>query len=100
MSRWQKAAFGILAPLLVSLVVFWAILSTATGEGPSVGGRGTVLALVLFPTGLLASGLLNIWVLFVPIRRPASAFILGAAVPAIMLFLAYSYLWRTGPFTH
>jgi hypothetical protein len=95
-----KALFGALAPLLVSLLGFWAVLGTATGAGPSVGGRGTVLALILFPVMFVVSAFLNLWVIFVPLSRRASAFALGAIVPGVMLVLAYSYLWGTWPLTH
>ena len=98
LSRREKAAYGILVPLLVALVGFWAVLSTATGEGPSIGGRGMVLALVLFPVAFVASGLLNVWVLFVPLNRRMAAFVLGAVVPGLLLVCAYLYLWRLWPF--
>lgn len=100
LSRSKKAVYGILAPLIVSVVGLWLILVTAHGEGPSVGGRGMVLVLVLFPSGLVAAGLLNTWVLFVSLRNRLSAFLLGTVVPAIGLVLAYAYLWRIGPFQH
>lgn len=98
LSKGKKALYGILAPLIVFVVGFWVILSTATGEGPSVGGRGMVLALVLFPAALVAAGLLNTWVLFLSLRKRLSAFVLGTVVPVIGLVLAYAYLWRIGPF--
>lgn len=41
-----------LLPLIFLVVAFLAVLGTANGEGPSVGGRGMVLALVLFPIAL------------------------------------------------
>jgi hypothetical protein len=98
LSRGKKALYGILAPLVVGIAGLWLILVTTTGEGPSVGGRGTVLALVLFPAGLVAACLLNAWVLFASLRNRLSAFLLGSAVPAIGLDLAYAYLWQVGPF--
>ena len=99
LSKGGKALFGILAPLPFFALGFWMILSTSVGEGPSVGGRGTVLALIGFPAILLATTLLNVWVLFVPLTRRLSAFLLGAALPGLSLALAYSYLWRIWPFT-
>jgi hypothetical protein len=59
-----------------------------------------VLALVLFPAAFVVTGLLNLWVLFVPVTRRLSAFFLGTTIPGIMLALAYAYLWRIGPFAH
>ena len=94
----RKALFGVLAPLPFFALGFWLVLSTSAGEGPSVGGRGTVLALIGFPVALLATTLLNVWVLFVPLRRRLSAFLLGAVLPALSLVLAYAYLWRFWPF--
>jgi hypothetical protein len=95
-----RLLFGVLAPLPIAMLVFWALLTTTTGEGPSVGGRGMVLVLVLFPVGFFVGALLNCWVLFAPVTRRLSAFLLGAAVPALMLALGYAYLWRQGPFAH
>lgn len=96
----EKAVFGILAPLVFFVPGFLLILGTATGEGPSVGGRGMVLALVLFPAGFVAVALLNTWVLFPALRSRLGAFTLGTFVPAVGLVLAYAYLWRLGPFRH
>ncbi len=100
LSKASKSVFGILAPLLVSVLAFWLKLVTTTGEGPSVGGRGMVLALVLFPAAFAVTALLNLWVLFAPVTRRISAFLLGGAIPAAMLALGYAYLWRVGPFAH
>ncbi|MDP3695849.1 MAG: hypothetical protein Q8R42_07030, partial [Desulfocapsaceae bacterium] len=46
--------------------------STSTGEGPSIGGRGMVLALVLFPIAFVITGLLNTGVLFLSLRSLVS----------------------------
>jgi hypothetical protein len=100
LSRGKKAVYGILAPLIIGVFGFWVILVTTTGEGPSVGGRGMVLVLVLFPIGFVTAAVLNIWVLFVSLRNRLSAFLLGTVVPMIALVLAYAYLWRIGPFQH
>jgi hypothetical protein len=96
----EKLLFGVLAPLPVAVLAFWALLTTTTGEGPSVGGRGMVLFLVLFPIGFVVGALLNCRVLFAPATRRLSAFLSGTIVPALMLVLAYAYLWRQGPFAH
>lgn len=96
----DKLLFGVLAPLPVAVLAFWALLTTTTGEGPSVGGRGMVLFLVLFPVGFVVGALLNCWLLFASVTRRLSAFLLGAIVPALLLVLAYAYLWHVGPFAH
>lgn len=100
LSKGKKALFGILAPLIFLVVAFWVVLSTATGEGPSIGGRGMVLALVLFPIAFVVSGLLNTGVLFLSLRSRLNTFFLGLVVPVIVLVLSYAYLWRIGPFQH
>jgi hypothetical protein len=100
LSRGKKALFGILAPLIFLVAAFLVVLSTSNGEGPSVGGRGMVLALVLFPIAFVVTGLLNTGVLFLSLRSRLSAFFLGLVVPVIVLILAYAYLWRVGPFQH
>lgn len=100
LSKGKKALFGILAPLIFLVVAFWVVLSTATGEGPSIGGRGMVLALVLFPIAFVVTGLLNTGILFLSLRSRLNAFFFGLVVPAIVLVLAYAYLWRIGPFQH
>lgn len=100
LSPGTKAVYGILAPLIIGAAGFWAVLSTGSGEGPSVGGRGMVLMLVLFPAGFVAAGLLNTWVLLVSLQTRVSVFLIGTIVPAVALVLAYAYLWRTGPFQH
>jgi hypothetical protein len=100
LSRGKKALYGLLAPLVVGVVGFWAILVATHGEGPSVGGRGMVLVLVLFPAGFVVAAALNTWLLFVSLRYRLSAFLLGTIVPVIGLVLAYTYLWRIWPFQH
>ncbi len=100
LSRGKKALFGILAPLIFLVAAFWLVLSTSSGEGPSIGGRSMVLALVLFPIAFVVTGLLNTGVLFLSLRSRLSAFCLGLVVPVIVLVLAYAYLWRIGPFQH
>jgi hypothetical protein len=100
LSRGKKALYGLLAPLVVGVVGFWLIGVTTHGEGPSVGGRGMVLFLVLFPVGFVIAAVLNTWVLFVSLRYRRSAFLLGGIVPAIGLVLAYAYQWRIWPFQH
>jgi hypothetical protein len=94
----EKLLFGVLAPLPVAMLAFWVLLNMSSGEGPSVGYRGMVLLLVLFPAGFAVGALLNCWVLFAPVIRRLSAFLLGAIVPALMLVLGYAYLWHVGPF--
>lgn len=98
LAKAEKLLFGVLAPLPVAMLAFWALLTTTTGEGPSVGGRAMVLLLVLFPVGFFVGALLNCWILFAPVTRRLSAFLLGTIVPALMLVLAYAYLWHIGPF--
>lgn len=98
--RGKKALYGILAPLVAGVVGFWLIGVSTHGEGPSVGGRGMVLFLVLFPVGFVIAAVLNTWVLFVPLRHRLIAFLLGTIVPAIGLALAYAYQWQIWPFHH
>ncbi len=100
LSRGNKALYGLLAPLVVGVVGFWLIGRTTHGEGPSVGGRGMVLFLVLFPVGFVIAAVLNTWVMLVSLRYRLSAFLLGSIVPAIGLVLAYAYQWRNWPFQH
>jgi hypothetical protein len=100
LSRGNKALYGLLAPLVVGVVGFWLIGVTTHGEGPSVGGRGMVLFLVLFPVGFVIAAVLNTWVMLVSLRYRLSAFLLGSIVPAIGLVLAYAYQWRIWPFQH
>lgn len=100
LAKAEKLLFGVLAPLPIAVLAFWALLTTTTGEGPSVGGRGMVLVLVLFPIGIVVGALLNCWVLFAPVTRRLSALLLGTIVPALLLILGYAYLWRVGPFAH
>jgi len=100
LSRGNKALYGLLAPLVVGVVGFWLIGVTTHGEGPSVGGRGMVLFLVLFPVGFVIAAVLNTWVMLVSLRYRRSAFLLGSIVPAIGLVLAYAYQWRIWPFQH
>lgn len=100
LSRGKKALYGLLAPLVVGVVGVWLIGVATHGEGPSVGGRGMVLFLVLFPAGFVIAAVLNTWVLFVPLRYRLNAFLLGTIVPAIGLVLAYAYQWRIWPFQH
>ena len=99
-SKGKKALIGILSPLIFLVVAFLVVLSTATGAGPSVGGRGMVLALVLFPIAFVVTALLNAGLVFLPLRTRLVTFLLGLVVPAIVLVLSYGYLWRVGPFQH
>lgn len=94
----KKVVFGVLAPLVMAVAALWLMLVATNGEGPSVGGRGMVLLLVLLPAGLVAAGVLNLGLLFVPLPSRRRAFVLGAIAPAIGLALAFAYLWRIGPF--
>jgi hypothetical protein len=98
LTKGKKALFGILAPLVFLVVAFFAVLSTSNGEGPSIGGRGMVLALILFPIAFVVAGLLNNGVLFLSLRSRLSAFFLGLVAPVIVLAFSYAYLWRIGPF--
>lgn len=100
LSRGEKALYGLLAPLVVGVVGIWLILVGTHGEGPSVGGRGMVLFLVLFPAGFVVAAVLNTWVLFVSLRFRLTAFLLGTIVPTIGLVVAYAYQWRIWPFQH
>ncbi len=100
LTKSKKALFGVVAPLIFLVVAFWVVLSTANGEGPSIGGRGMVLALVLFPIAFVVTGLLNTVVLFLSLRSRLSALFLGLVVPVIVLVFSYAYLWRIGPFQH
>ena len=97
-SRRSRVLYAIVAPLVVALIAFWFVLRTAHGEGPSVGGRGMVLTLILLPAGVVATVVLNCWILFVPVPTRLQAFLLGSVVPAVGVALAYAYLWRVGPF--
>ncbi|MCC7486408.1 MAG: hypothetical protein IT529_15655 [Burkholderiales bacterium] len=98
MSKADKLVFGILAPLVMYVAGSWAVGITATGAGPSAGYRGMQLLFFIFPAGFVVSGLLNIWVLFAPVRRRVSAFLAGSAVPAAALIVEYAFLWNIGPF--
>ena len=100
LSKGKKALFGIFLPLIFLILAFLVVLSTSNGEGPSVGGRGMVLALVLFPIAFVFTGILNEGVLFLSLRSRLGAFILGLVVPGIVLVIAYGYLWRIGPFQY
>ncbi len=95
----DKLVFGILAPLLIYVLGSWAVLGTATGEGPSAGYRGMQLTFFVFPVVFVVAGLMNIWVLFAPVTRRLSAFLLGLIVPVLALMLEYAYLWHIGPFS-
>jgi hypothetical protein len=94
----DKLVFGILAPLAAYVIGSWIVLNAATGEGPSAGYRGMQLLFFVFPAAFVAAGLLNIWVLFAPLTRRASAFLLGAIFPALALVIEYAFLWHVGPF--
>lgn len=98
LSKADKLLFGILAPLVVYILGSWVVLSTSTGEGPSAGYRGMQLLFFIFPAGFVVAGLLNIWVLFAPVRRRVSAFLLGSFLPVLALVIEYAFLWNIGPF--
>ena len=98
LSKADKLLSGILAPLAVHVLGSWAVLSTSAGEGPSVGYRGMQLSFFVFPAVFVVAALLNIWVLFAPVTRRASAFLLGSIFPALALIIEYAFLWNIGPF--
>lgn len=68
--------------------------------GPSVCGRGMVLALVLFPIAFVVTALLNAGLVLLPLRCRLGIFLLGLVVPAIMLAISCGYLRRVGPYQH
>lgn len=99
LSKADKLVFGILVPMAMYVLGSWAVLNTSAGGGPSAGYRGMQLLFFVFPAGFVVAGLLDIWVLFAPVARRLSAFLLGLIFPALALMFEYAYLWHIGPFS-
>jgi hypothetical protein len=93
----ERVFFGVVLPVVLLGIGWFAMLSRLNGKGEGAGFAGMYLLFFGMPFAIMIASVLNGCLLLCPCRRRLTAFVIGLVVPLAILTVEFHLVDRSLP---